>query len=236
MDSMDTLKERPEEDDLENGVGEPAHQDTTRIPGQRDPDRTRRAILEAATVEFVSKGFAGASVNEIADRANVNKRMLYHYFGKKDDLYLAVLEKAYASLRAAQGQLKLSHLPPREAIEKLILFTWDYYLGHPEFLTLMAIENMLKGKHALRPEYVREVNAPLMQLLEDVLRRGQQDGVFRENVDPLQLYLTIASLGSFFVCARITLSNLVARDLTNPAELELRVKHIIEVVLGYLRP
>ncbi|MGB0085929.1 MAG: TetR/AcrR family transcriptional regulator [Rhodomicrobiaceae bacterium] len=207
-----------------------------RTAGQRDPDRTRRAILDAATAEFVSKGFAGASVNEIADRANVNKRMLYHYFGKKDELYVAVLEKVYASLRAAQGQLKLTDLAPREAIEKLILFTWDYYLKHPEFLSLMAIENMLNGKYALSSEHIRDVNAPLMEALKDVLRRGQKQRVFKANVDPLHLYLTIASLGSFFVCARFTLSGLVGRDLASPAELDTRARHIIEVVLGYLRP
>src|SRR5688572_19856349 len=121
---------------------------TMRLPGQRDPERTRRSILEAATNEFVAKGFAGASVNEIADRAHVNKRMLYHYFGKKEELYVAVLERVYIELRVAQTQLKLTDLPPVEAIKKLVLFTWNYYLEHPELLSLLGAENLMHGKYA----------------------------------------------------------------------------------------
>jgi len=207
------------------------------MPGQRDPDRTRRAILDAATDEFVAKGFAGASVNEIAERANVNKRMLYHYFGKKDELYVAVLERVYTSLRAAQTQqLRLSDLPPKEAIDKLVLFTWDYYLHHPELLSLMATENMLDGKYALRSDRIRDANAPLMELLSDVLERGQREGVFRQRVDPFHLYLTIVSLASYYIGTCYTLSSLAGCDLATPAALDKRLRHIMDVVLGYLRP
>lgn len=212
-------------------------QTTVRTPGQRDPERTRRAILDAATEEFVAKGFAGASVNEIAERANVNKRMLYHYFGKKDKLYIAVLERVYTSLRTEQvQQLKLSDLPPAEAIRKLILFTWEYYLSHPEFLSLMMTENMLKGKYALRSEHIRGANAPFLNLMKSILERGQREGVFKHNVDPFHLYLTIASLGSFHVATRFTLSSLLGYDLTPQSELDARVQHITDVILGYLRP
>src|SRR5258708_4019982 len=113
---MDMVKSRPLTADIETNV-EFFPDDTTRIAGQRDPERTRRAILDAATAEFVNNGFAGASVNEIAARANVNKRMLYHYFGKKEELYIAVLERTYIALRTAQTQLKLSDVPPATAIE-----------------------------------------------------------------------------------------------------------------------
>lgn len=210
-------------------------EEALRIPGQRDPERTRRAILEAATAEFVENGFAGASVNEIAARANVNKRMLYHYFGKKEDLYIAVLERTYTSLRAAQTQLKLSDLPPAEAIETLIRFTWNYHLQHPELLSIMTAENMLQGRYLARSERVRDLNTPLMTMLAEVLERGAAQGIFRPNVSPLQLYLSIASLGSFFIATRCTLSTLVGRDLTNEEEMETRARHIVDMILRYLR-
>jgi AcrR family transcriptional regulator len=210
--------------------------DSVRIPGQRDPERTKRAILEAATAEFVGKGFAGASVNEIAARANVNKRMLYHYFGKKDQLYVAVLERIYASLRGAQMQLNLADLSPPEAIEQLILFTWDYYLQHPELLSIMVRENLHEGEFMQRAGRIREMNTPLMDRVGEILARGQAEGVFRNNVDPMHLYLTIASLGCFFVASRFTLSSLMGRDLASVQGLQERVRHIVEVVLGYLRP
>ena len=63
-------------------------------PAHRDPERTRAAILAAATREFAEKGLGGARVDSIALRAGTNKRMLYHYFGDKEALYLVVLENA----------------------------------------------------------------------------------------------------------------------------------------------
>jgi AcrR family transcriptional regulator len=209
---------------------------TMRLPGQRDPERTRRSILEAATNEFVAKGFAGASVNEIADRAHVNKRMLYHYFGKKEELYVAVLERVYIELRVAQTQLKLTDLPPVEAIKKLVLFTWNYYLEHPELLSLLGAENLMHGKYAARSPRMKEVNLPLREVIQDVLRKGQEEGLFRDNIDAFQLYLTVAGLASQYVSARYTMSSFTGEDLTSEAQMQRRIEHIIDVVLRYLRP
>lgn len=232
---MDIVKSRPFVADLDSDM-EFHHDEAMRMPGQRDPERTKRAILEAATAEFVSNGFAGASVNEIAARANVNKRMLYHYFGKKEDLYIAVLERTYIALRTAQTQLKLSDLPPATAIEHLILFTWNYYLQYPELLSLMTTENLLRGKYLARSERVRDLDSPLMNMLGDILARGAEAGVFRGEIDPRQLYISIASLSAFFIATRCTLSTLIGRDLSGQDELQNRSKHVVDVILRYLRP
>ena len=136
---MDDLAQKAQARESEEGEDEAAPHEVVRVPRQRDPERTRRVILDAATVEFVAHGFAGASVNEIAARAQVNKRMLYHYYGKKDDLYLAVLERSYTGIRSAETQLHLTDLPPADAIERLVLFTWSYFLEHPEFLSLRGL-------------------------------------------------------------------------------------------------
>jgi len=209
--------------------------DDTRVARPRDPERTRRAILEAATAEFVEHGFAGASVNEIAARARINKRMLYHYFGKKDDLYLAVLERIYKGIRSAETQLRLTDLAPRAAIERLVLFTWNYFLEHPEFLSLLNTENMLQARHLRRSTRIRDLHSPLVAMLSDVLKRGEREGVFRKGVDPVQLYISIASLGFFYLSNRFTLSTIFQRDLKDPQMLKERGRHVVEVVLGYLR-
>ncbi len=233
---MELVKSRSQMADIEADDGEFHPDDAMRVPGQRDPERTRRAILEAATVEFVSNGFAGASVNEIAARANVNKRMLYHYFGKKEELYIAVLERTYIALRTAQTQLKLSDVPPATAIETFILFTWNYYLQYPELLSLMTTENLLKGKYLARSERVRDLYYPLMTMLSDILERGAKDGVFRPDIDPRQLYISIASLSATFIATRCTLSTMVGRDLSTQEELLTRSQHVVDVILRYLRP
>ncbi len=209
-------------------------QEAIRQPRPRDPERTRLAILDAATAEFVAHGFAGASVNEIAARAKVNKRMLYHYYGKKDDLYLAVLERSYKGIRTAERELRLTDLPPREAIERLVMFTWDYFLEHPEFLSLLNTENMLRARYLRQSAQIRDLHSPLISMMRDVLERGAAEGTFRQGVDPVQLYVSIASLGFFYLSNRYTLSTIFERDLLDPAQLAERGRHIVEVILGYL--
>ncbi len=202
----------------------------------RDPERTKASILAAATREFTEKGFGGARIDAIARRARINKRMLYHYFGGKELLYLAVLEQSYAAIRAAEAGLDLGHRPPREAMRELVLFTWHYFLAHPEFLSLLGTENLMRGRFVKKSERAVIMNSPIIAELRDVLARGSGDGVFRAGLDPLDIYITIAALGFFYLSNRWTLSAAFARDLMDPAELARWEAHIVEVMLSYLTP
>src|SRR4051794_19882832 len=74
-------------------------------PRGHDPDRTRADIIAMATEEFASAGFSGSRVDVIAERTRTSKRMIYYYFGSKEGLYLATLEKVYGELRAAEMNL-----------------------------------------------------------------------------------------------------------------------------------
>jgi AcrR family transcriptional regulator len=206
------------------------------IGATRDPERTRAAILVAATREFASEGFGGARVDAIAARAQINKRMLYHYFGNKEDLYLAVLEETYRDIRTAERKLHLEDLSPDEGIRKLVAFTWDYFLKHPEFLSLLNTENMMRARHLKRSKRIQELHSPLIGLIAELLARGNREGLFRSDVDPVQLYVTIASIGFFYLSNRWTLSTIFGRDLNADAALKERGAHIVDVVLGYLKP
>ena len=124
----------------------------------RDPARTKSRILDAATAEFARYGLGGARVDRIAGRAGANKRMLYYYFGSKEELFLAVLEASYAHIRNAERELDLEHRDPREALRRLVEFTWKYYLEHPEFMTLLNSENLHKGRHVQRSQRVRQLH------------------------------------------------------------------------------
>jgi AcrR family transcriptional regulator len=200
----------------------------------RDADRTQQAILRAAVAEFSDAGLGGARVERIAERAGVNKRLLYYYFGSKDDLFLAVLEQTYADIREAEKALRLEKLDPATAIRRLVEFTWDYYLANPHFLTLLNSENLHKAAHLKRSSRIRELNSPLIELLGDVLRRGQSAELFRGGVDAVQLYISIASLCYFYLSNNPTLSAIFGRDLRKPAALAERLSHVTEIVLGYL--
>ena len=201
----------------------------------RDPERTRARILEAATAEFAHYGLGGARVDRIAQRAGANKRMLYYYFGSKDDLFLAALEGSYAKIRGAERELDLEHADPREALKRLVEFTWRYYLEHPEFMTLLNSENLHKGRHVRRSKRVRELHSPLVGTLRDILRRGEAQGLFRPGIDPVQLYISIAGEGYFYLCNRYTLSRIFDRDLMAPRALAGRARHITQTILNSVR-
>lgn len=201
----------------------------------RDPDRTRAAILAAATAEFAAKGFGGARVDGIAERAGVNKRMLYHYFGAKDDLYLAVLEAAYADIRAAERGLRLTDRDPEEGVQELARFTWRYFQQHPEFMSLLNTENLLGARHLRRSERLPQLHSSMIGELSTLLRRGAESGVFRDGVDPLHVYLTIAALGFFYLSNHATLSTVFHRDLRRVEETAVWEAHIVRTTLAMLR-
>ena len=207
-----------------------------RAASQRDPDRTRGAILDAATIEFAKYGLGGARVDRIAAAAGANKRMLYYYFGDKDGLFLAALEDRYAHIRSAERTLALEHLDPREALKRLVEFTWKYFLEHPEFMTLLNSENLHQARHLKKSRYARVLNSPLIETLGVVLERGRREGSFRPGVDPLQLYISIAALSYFYLSNNHTLSAVFGRNLATAATKRARVRHMTEVILGYLRP
>jgi AcrR family transcriptional regulator len=207
---------------------------TRRGASRRDPDRNRGRILAAALDEFARYGLGGARVDRIAARAGANKRMLYYYFGNKEDLFLAVLESRYAHIRQAEMGLHLGELAPADGIRRLIEFTWDYYLKHPEFLTLLNSENLHRARHLRRSRQVAAMHSPLVAMLGDLLQRGVRAGQFRRGIDPVQLYISIAALGYFYLGNRHTLSTIFQRDLLTARGKSDRLRHMIELVLGYL--
>jgi AcrR family transcriptional regulator len=202
----------------------------------RDPERTSAAILAAAVKEFTDKGYGGARIDAIAARARANKRMIYHYFGSKERLYLAVLESAYVNIRTAEAQLRLADLAPMAAIERLAEFTWDYFLAHPEFLSLLNTENLHRAKFLKGSGRVQNLHSPLVSALSDILKRGAASGVFRKDADPVHVYISIASLGFFYLSNRWTLTTIFGRNFSAPAELTYRGEHIKAVIRGYLKP
>ena len=201
----------------------------------RDPERTRAAILAAATQEFTANGLTGARVDAIAKRARVNKRMIYHYFGGKDGLYLAVLETTYAAIRAAEQDLHLTDRDPVDGMRELVLFTWHYFLAHPEFLSLLGTENLHKAAYLKRSSRIRELHSPLVGMISALLDRGARESVFREGVDPVELYVTIAALGFFYLSNQHTLSTIFGRELSAAKHIAAREQHIVDVVLNYLK-
>ena len=202
----------------------------------RDAGATRQRILGAALAEFSDKGLAGARIDVIAEVARSNKRMIYYYFESKERLYIAVLEHAYIDMRQHEAELALDALDPPEAIRRLVHFKFDYYDTHPWLVGLLNGENMLGARFLRRSVRLRELQLSLVETIGTLLKAGAKSGQFRRGVDPLELYLSVASLSYFYFSNRATLSTAFGQALDSKAALRRRRDHAAQVILGYLRP
>jgi TetR/AcrR family transcriptional regulator len=207
-----------------------------KAPQRRNPIATRQKLLAAARREFAASGLAGARVDEIAARAGVNKQLVYHYFGDKDALYLAVLEWVYEEIRAQERKLNLEGLPPERAIRKLIESSFDHLAAHPDFIVLLNDENRGGARHVRGSRRLEAMHSPLVSMVDSILKQGVRTGIFRRGVDPVQLYISIAGLSYFFFSNTPTLSAIFGTDLRSPTAKRARRKHVVDLVLGALRP
>ena len=202
---------------------------------QRDAVRTRKEILDVATREFAEHGFASARVDEIAAQTRTTKRMIYYYFGGKEQLYIAVLERAYATAREAESEVDVDHLDPLAAIRLLAELTFDHHESHPEFIRLVSIENIHHAEHMAKSEGLRNLNSRAIERIERILERGRADRVIRRDVDPVDLHAMISAFCVFRVANRHTFGTLFGRDLTDPSSRERLRAMLGDMVVEYLR-
>lgn len=200
----------------------------------RDPERTKAQILEAALTEFAAHGYDGSRIQKIAQRAACNPRLIYHYFSSKDGLYLAALRHIYAEIRAKESALNLEALPPHEAIVRLAEFTFDFFDQNGPFVTITRSENLLGGQFVRQIPEIADTSNPLIDKIDAVLTRGVAEGVFRDGVDPLQLYVSIVALSAHHINAAHTLSATFGTDFTAADWRIKRRKHVVMLVSSAL--
>ncbi len=202
---------------------------------RRNKDLTREEILDVATDEFADKGYSGARVDDIAQRTHTTKRMLYYYFTDKEGLYRAVLERSYQLIRELEQTLDISGLEPVAAIRALAELTFDHHEQHPEFIRMVANENMLRGEHIRRSPVLAGLGNPAVDLLSQILSQGQDANLFRTDVDALDVHMLISSYCVFRVANRYTFQALFDRDLTAPDQREHMRTMLGDVVVSFLR-
>ena len=201
---------------------------------KRDAIQTQERILQAAQTEFARKGYDGARVDAIAERAKVSKNLLYHHFGSKEDLYVRILERTYETLRRRQGDVPLAGLDPVEAMRRLCESTFQVFIDEPDVIVMLNTENLHRGKHIAKSPIIRALYNRLSDLLRQILDDGERQGLFRPDVDPVELYISMSALGYFYLSNRYTLSMIFDRDLKAPENLARRKAHITDMVLSYL--
>jgi AcrR family transcriptional regulator len=199
-----------------------------------DAQRSRTDILTVARAEFVEHGLSGARVDAIAERTRTTKRMIYYYFGSKEGLYSAVLEQAYSDIRSTEATLALQDLDPVTALRRLIEFSFDYEDLHPDFVRLIAIENIHQAVYLKQLPTTQSVNAKVIATLDSILERGRAQGVFTRACSAVDVHLMISGLCFYRVSNRHTFGAIFGCDLSAPEVRERHKAMIVETVVGYL--
>ncbi|MGY8664973.1 TetR/AcrR family transcriptional regulator [Bradyrhizobium sp. UFLA05-109] len=202
---------------------------------RRDRERTRQEILDIAFEEFAENGLSGGNTDAIAARADVTKRLIFYYFNSKEELFIAVLEMAYAGMRAAEEDLHLEALAPEAAIRALAEFTFDYHQAHPQFVRLVSIENIHRGRHIAVSRKLKEMTQPSISQIAKLLERGVAGGVIRPGIDPIELHMTLNALSFFAVANRHTFEAQFAWDMSSPKARAQRRVEIADLLWRYVR-
>jgi AcrR family transcriptional regulator len=209
---------------------------TTAMRKPKAPQANRARILAAATTEFAASGYDGASMDAIAARTQTTRALINYYFGSKERLYQAVLERVYGEIRDAEEGLALDHLPPVEAMRRIVEFTYDYYVDHEYFVRIVVAENQAQGRYLKRSPTLRRLNRPIIERLAAVIARGQAEGAFRRDVDPATVHMAIAALGMFNVTNQFTFGTLFQRDMGAKGDVAGRRGIVAEIILRWLVP
>jgi len=191
-------------------------------------------IMAVATKEFADKGLSGARIDAIADATHTSKRMIYYYYGSKEGLYLAVLEDAYRRIRATETELHLADLTPQEALKALVGFTFDHHHSNQDFIRLVMSENIQRGEYLAQSQLIQELNASVIQSIEDLYKRGVKAGVFRKGLDPIDIHASISALTFFNVSNRYTFDLIFQRDGQTPKALAARRRSVVDMVLRFV--
>jgi AcrR family transcriptional regulator len=202
---------------------------------RRDRERTKREILEIAFAEFAENGLLGGNTDAIAARANITKRLIFYYFNSKEELFIAVLEMAYAKMRLAEEDLHLEALEPEAAIRRLAEFTFDFDQANPEYIRLVAIENIHRGRHVSASERLKEMTRPIINQIAAVLKKGVRSGAIRPGIDPNELHMTLNALCFFSVANRHTFEAQFGWDMSSPKARAQRRREIADLLWRHVR-
>lgn len=184
---------------------------------------------------FALKGIDGARVAEIAEKAGINKGLIYHYFSNKDNLYKEVIRRNFEKLQNLAQNILLENLNPLEKVTEAIKQYFYFLAEHQEFVRLMNWESLQNN------EYASQIISPFFSggiaPLETLIKEGKEKGVFRKDLNVRQLLFSVNALCFFYFSRKSFLEDLWKKDITDPNMLDERVKHIISFVFqGILDP
>jgi TetR/AcrR family transcriptional regulator len=194
---------------------------------------TKSKILAAAENEFSDKGYFGARIDEIAESAGVNKRMIYEHFGNKDGLYKKVLMSVYEKLALEERAFFVDRLDPKLAIKNIVYVYFKFLEATPSFVRMLMWENLNNAEGLSRDE-VRQLKEPTINYIKEQIARGKAEGIFREDVDEYQIIVSLMNFGFSYFSNIHTLSAIFNKDMSSGAEIMKRADFVSNMILEYL--
>lgn len=198
-------------------------------PVQRNPDRTRRRILQAAIRLFAAYGFHAVSVDQIVGKAQVNKRMVYHYFGSKDALFEAALSEVYKRIEEIEFHAVERGRSPREKLSRLLESYFEFLDAEPEFTRLLQWENLEKGRHLTKENHLLTKN-PFLARFRAIVQNGVATGEFRPDLDVTHLMIHFIGLCFIYHSNRFSLSQSLELDLGDAKVKERGLNQVLQLV------
>ncbi|MGI6562976.1 MAG: TetR/AcrR family transcriptional regulator [Clostridia bacterium] len=200
---------------------------------KRDADATKSRILAAAEAEFSEKGLYGARIDAIANKAKTNKRMIYQYYGNKEQLYVNTLETVYGRLTAEELQIGWKTMPARESIQKIIRLYFEFLENNPSYVKLILWENLNEGKYIEQIDFT-ETKYSVFHIFEDIMEKGKQTGEFKKEIDTRQVILSLLTFTFSYFSNRYTLSKLLEFDLFDKENIQKRINIVTDMLLKYI--
>jgi TetR/AcrR family transcriptional regulator len=191
--------------------------------------KTQEKILKTARTIFAKKGFYGSRVDEIADKAGVNKQRIYAYFRNKEGLYAEVLKIAFSLVLLEEDIFKdfkeedIQTLP-----EVLLRHYFDFHEKYPFFWRLVAWENLEGGQHIQTLKGLRDES---YQRIRQLYKKGQAKGYFRKKFSFESFIFAITSFSYFFYSNQRTMSQTLDKDLFDKDVRQNLLKELTELVL-----
>jgi AcrR family transcriptional regulator len=190
-------------------------------------------IIDIATLEFVDKGLAGARIDEIAGRST--KRKIYYYFEGKEDLYRAVLARAYRRVRESESRVDVDQGTALEGLRRLIEHDVRYHSQHPELVRLVMNENIHRAEHLKQIESLQVENQLIIDTLRRIIARGEAEGTFRLGIDPVTLHMNITALSFYNVSNQFTFAHNFGVNMSSPPAVERRAREVADILLSWVR-
>ena len=201
---------------------------------ERNPEKSKATILDAAESEFADKGFWGARVDVIAANANINKRMIYAYFGDKVALYNAVLSNTYKKMEMVENELVKQNLQGISLVEHIISTYFDFLYNNPNFVNILMWENLNKASYLEKKEK-NIIERKSIKHFINAIENGKENGIFKEDIDSYQVVLSMITTCFANFSNQYTLSRLFNTDLTSKKIIDTRKQHTIELITSYLK-